>query len=151
MCVYCICIYSIYTHVCMLWLQYFVLTQILWRAWLIFPFIPDFAFTNLPCHILFISSWLFIYSASSFFISHSLHVSDSPWTNQVLRIQICNIEPKKTSWLWQMCGGLYVKYKFSVNLFSFFSFSSSHAHLTLTPPCVKSNTLLSICIIHWNI
>lgn len=43
------------------------------RPGLIFPFIPDFVFTNQPCHILFIRSWPSIYSASPFLLLHSLH------------------------------------------------------------------------------
>lgn len=70
------------TFVCMLWLHYFVLSQILWIARLIFPFIPYSAFTNRPCHILFICSRPFIYSTCPpFLLSQSLRFSDSSWTS----------------------------------------------------------------------
>lgn len=78
-----VCVVSAHvrTFVCMLWLHYFVLSQILWIARLIFPFIPYSAFTNRPCHILFICSRPFIYSTCPPFFYQSLHFPGSSWTS----------------------------------------------------------------------
>ena len=99
----CVCVREIvglWTHfVIVLWLQYFVLSQILWIAWLIFPFIPYAAFTNRPCHILFISSQSFIYSTCPLFfyriLSHFSQILLEPiWP--LPSTTLCTSPPVKT-------------------------------------------------------
>lgn len=80
-----------------------------------FPFIPDSAFTNRPCHILFISSWPFIYSTSPLFLYHILsgfHILLE--SIRAICTQTHSTEPKTT--LVQACGAG------SCNTFVFFFF-----------------------------
>lgn len=71
------------------------------------PFIPDSAFTNWPCHILFISSRPFIYSTSPLFLYHILsgfHIL--PESIRAICTRTHSTEPKKNNLSPSMWSGI---------------------------------------------